>query len=147
MRDDMFKVIVERPRLGRSARKMNRMRSKEAGENQPRKVGVRRQREHNQTRTEYSRQNLASLERYLGKQVGRPWNKVYSDMCIFLSSEHVALQEVGQHLDRIVLKPAIGHLGGWVWGRVWMNGEPRPGQIYVHPKDGLLKRWKVKHGR
>jgi hypothetical protein len=148
MREDMFKVIVERPRLGRSMRKMNRMRSKEAGENQPSKIGVRRQRGHNRTRTKHLNENLAPLKRYLGKQVGRPWNKVYSDICANLSPGNVVQQHVLEHLGDFVLQPVIGRNGEWVWGnRFWMRFEPRPGQMYVHPRDGLLKRWKVKRGQ
>lgn len=148
MREDMFKVIVERPRLGRSMRKMNRMKMKEAGENWSSKVGVRRHRALNGTRTKSLNENLAPLKRFLGKQVGRPWNKVYTDICAHLSPNNIVQQHVLQHLGDFVLKPAIGREGDWVWGNwFWMSDEPRPGQLYVHPRDGLLKRWKVKHGQ
>ena len=143
MRKDMNKVIVERPRGGWRTRKLNRMKIKEAGEDQPSRIGIRRQRKMNGTETKYLNENLAPLKRYLGKQVGRPWNKVYSELRENISPKNTVQMHILEHVHDFVARPAIGKDGNWLWpGRfLWRSG-PHKGQLYIHPADGLLKRLK-----
>lgn len=143
MRKDMNKVIVERPRCGWRTRKLNRMKIKQDGENQPSRIGIRRQRDTNGTRTKGLNENLAPLKRYLGKQVGRPWNKVYSELRENISPKNTVQMHILEHVYDFVARPAIGKDGNWLWPRhfIWRSG-PRKGQLYIHPRDGLLKRLK-----
>lgn len=74
MREDMYKVIVERPRRGGSySRDGRRFR---ASEDAPTKVGMRK----GYGSLKYLNENLAPLRRYLERQAGRPWNLVFSDV-------------------------------------------------------------------
>lgn len=147
MREDMFKVIVERPRRGWRTRKLSRGKLNRAGDTLPKKQGLKRQREENGTRTKWLNENLAPLKRYLDQQVGRPWDKVYSEISANLSQDHTVKQHVRDHLDDFVCTPSIGRNGEWIWRRgIWENWPPGPGELYVHPVDGLLKRWKLKKG-
>jgi hypothetical protein len=148
MRDDMFKVIVERPRRGWRTRKLARGKIKAAGEDYPKRIGVRRQRDTNRTRTKWLNENLAPLRRFLEKQVGRPWNKVHAELCEHLDPGHTVKQHLLEHIDDFVDRPVIGRTGEWIWRRRWYQRPelPTPGQLYVHPVDGLLKRWKLKKG-
>src|SRR5690242_7166676 len=75
MRPDMHKVIVERPRFGGSwARKGRLPRDLESLKA---KEGMRLR---YQERWKEFNDHLGPLRRYLRKQVGRPWNKVYSEL-------------------------------------------------------------------
>ena len=144
MRKDMFKVIVERPRRGARFR-VNRSRLT-GDEALPSRVGMKRFRKINHTDTKELNENLAPLKRFLMKQVGRPWNKVYSEICEHLDANNTVKQHVRDHLkDFIVTKVAIGRDGAW------MNGNDHPGwrgashmcwhqALYVDPYDGLIKR-------
>lgn len=83
MRRDMHKVIVERPRrfgFGLPVRKGRKPRDIEdlpfqESKGRPYLVRGRGWKVKEQT------DNLQPLRRYLLKQVGRPWNKVYSEIC------------------------------------------------------------------
>jgi len=150
MRKDMFKVIVERPRGGADFR-VNR--SRLAGEDDlPARVGMKRFRALNRTRTKWLNENLAPLKRYLMKQAGRPWSKVYSEICENLDANNTVKQHVRDHLqDFVVTKVAIGKDGEWMngteRGRWAVNGVTWSQPLYVDPNDGLLKRsdklWKT----
>jgi hypothetical protein len=154
MREDMDKVLIDRPRFGRSLRKMNRMRAKQMAGNAPSKQGVRRQRWENNTKTKDFNDHLGPLRRYLAKQVGRPWNKVYSDISERIKPGHMMQEHLLEHVWGYVARPQIQRDGAWLWVRgdsgspfgVWTGGKPHDGQLYIHPKDGLLKRWKAKPG-
>jgi hypothetical protein len=133
MREDMAKVIVERPRIKpRNARKGR----SGAIDDLPHREGMRRG---HQLRgeTKSFNDNLAPLRRYLEAQVGRPWNKVYSEIA------------AGHHVDSTVQHHLRGHLRDFVdvaprrglsgWDRAFRSGlwiQP----LYVDPVNGLLCR-------
>jgi len=145
MRQDMNKVIVERPRRGWRTRKLNRAKLKALGEDQPSRIGVRRQRKTNGTQTKFLNENLAPLKRFLGKQVGRPWDKVYSELRENVSPDNAVQMHILEHLDDFVARPSIGRTGEWIWpNRFRWIGGVKKGQLYVHPRDGLLKRATLK---
>ena len=96
MRQDMFKVIVEKPRRGARFR-VNRNRLAGA-EDLPTRIGYKRFRALNRTRTKSLNENLRPLEKYLIRQAGRPWNKVYSEICETLDAGHTVKQHVREHL-------------------------------------------------
>ena len=83
-------------------------------------------------------ENLAPLRRYLERQVGRPWDKVYSEISRHLRVDNPVQQHVRDHLsDFVAIKPR--RRPGAVYGkgqrdRLWYQ------LLYVDPKDGLLKR-------
>ena len=143
MRKDMFKVIVERPRRGADFR-VNR--SRLAGEDDlPSRIGMKRFRTLNHTRSKWLNENLAPLKRYLMKQAGRPWSKVYSEICENLDADNTVKQHVRDHLqDFVVTKVAIGRKGEWMNGNEWpgwrASDAPWRQPLYVDPNDGILKR-------
>lgn len=143
MRDDMNKVLVERPRCGWRTRKLARGKIKQAGEDYPQRIGVRKQRKTNGTESKYLNENLAPLKRFLAKQVGRPWNTVYSELRENVSPSNAVQMHILEHVEDFVAKPSLGKQGEWIWPRrfAWSQG-PRTGQLYIHPRDGLVKRWK-----
>ena len=134
MREDMSRVIVERPRLGGGRTRKGRARPLE---DLPKQEGMQRPHMRSGDWKELN-ENLAPLRRYLERQVGRPWNKVYSEISRHLRVDNPVQQHVRDHLsDFVAIKPR--RRPGAVYGkgqrdRLWYQ------LLYVDPKDGLLKR-------
>lgn len=142
MREDMFKVIVERPRWGsRHAPKAKLRHDKVPGRKHA--TGRRQALEQNGY-TKCLNENLAPLKRYLMKQVGRPWDKVYSEISEHLDTGSTVKQHVRDHLtDFILINVSVDRDGGFMATRHW--GGPQPpelwwAKLYVDPRDGLIKR-------
>ncbi len=87
-------------------------------------------------------ENLSPLRRYLEKQVGRPWNKVYSEISAVLRADSTVQKHVRDHLwDFVKLHPQTVHLSVYPreGGRI-REETAWPQPLYVDPKDGILKR-------
>src|SRR5713226_10677218 len=102
MREDMSRVIVERPRLGGGRTRKGRTRPLE---DLPKQEGM--QRPHMRSGDwKMLNENLAPLRRYLERQVGRPWDKVYSEIARHLRVDNAVQQHVRDHLsDFVAVKP------------------------------------------
>jgi hypothetical protein len=129
MRSDMFKVLVERPRYGgHGARKGRGPRDVE---DYPSKQGMRRPYQ-NQSGGKSLNEHLGPLRRYLRKQVGRPWNKVYSEICAGLRAGHPVHDHVRAHVFDYV---AVDHPRA-------RNNDPNRSahkDFYVDPRTDLLR--------
>ena len=139
MREDMAKVIVERPRIGGSWSRPKRVRRVGPdAELLPRQEGMRRRHDRRKLFNDY----LAPLRRFLRAQVGRPWDKVHAELAQAL------------RLDSTVQRHVLGHVRDYVAvhtrieaGRVWVlagRGAERPIErtgalVYVHPVTGILR--------
>lgn len=132
MRSDMAKVIVERPRRKpRGARKGRPV----ALDDLPSHEGMRRAKALSGNRKEFN-ENLQPLRRYLERQVGRPWSKVYAEISENLRIDNAVQQHVRDHLrDFVLVKPRALH-------RSWFNPRRDPWwqPLYVDPVSGLLCR-------
>src|SRR5258706_2010606 len=140
MRSDMHKVIVERPRMLRSrwTNKKTALRVRSADvlergddyDSGPKRASSAR---HEKRLNE----NLAPLQRYLARQVGRPWNKVYSEICRTIDTRSAIGMHVLQHLgDLVTIDVFIAD--GVLLGRRYCDVRPVSG-LYVHPVTGLLR--------
>src|SRR5262252_4664364 len=139
MRPDMHKVVVERPRHG--SRQKNRKWGQRLPvvpesnyEDQPKFVSSGRKRQYGNA-GKWLSDVLGPLEGFLHNNVGRPWNKVYSELRQGLDARKVTGQHIFDHLEMMVETNCwIGadrnvYSYGW---RYRVNG------FYVHPKSGLL---------
>jgi hypothetical protein len=146
MRPDMHKVIVERPRRGSRGpfKGAPWEKNAELGE-LPAKEGIRKPHSARGTLREFN-EHLAPLKRYLHKQVGRPWNKVYSEISSRLRTTSVVQQHVRQHLWDFVERHATLGAKGAVYGapRAYLGRllKLRPGSLFIHPNSGLLAKVK-----
>jgi len=84
-------------------------------------------------------ENPRLLERFLNSQAGRPWDKVYSEICSNPDSRRSIGIRVLHRIKRLVAtdcflenKHVLCPGGGW--------GPYPPSGFYVHPKSGLLCR-------
>lgn len=148
MRKDMSKVIVERPRRGRSWAKetppgRSRIVEDDGGEPLRAPRGGRSPNRTKPLKTKGLNENLAPLKRYLGKQVGRPWNKVFSEISEHLKPTSTVQQHVRDHIeDFVALKTRMK--AGKVFASARWGGERAIDEDYraffVHPRTGLLKQ-------
>src|SRR5215471_5739175 len=149
MRSDMQKLIVERPRLG------SRLRNLKSGERLtaddvrsaidaaddydggPARASSGR-------RNKGLNENLAPLRRYLHRQIGRPWNKVFSEIRKNLDTRSATGLHIMQHLYqfinvRTVLRDGVVYsLHGCPRGPLPVDG------LYVHPVTDLIRYIKPK---
>jgi hypothetical protein len=142
----MAKVIVERPRhkgwaSDRPKGYLRRLR-RYGDDGPPCREGI-------QARwrggTKSFNEHLGPLRRYLDKQVGRPWDKVFSEICAHISRDSVVQKHVHTHVaDYVTVHvllidgvPCSGE-GGWTYGKPLHQLRYRP--WYVCPRTGLLRR-------
>lgn len=143
MRDDMSKVLVEKPRGGlrsaydlRGTRRKWRNRIDRDGESAPLRYGIRRDAKERKGFGE----NLNPLYRYLSKQIHRPWAKVYSELSAHIDRRNTVQEHLFQHIDDRVAIRTI-----WRDGRVLAHRYGRTGpleecgaELFVHPLTGIL---------
>src|SRR6185436_8226428 len=104
-------------------------------------------------KTKALNENLAPLRRYLESNVGRPWNKVYSELSENLKVTSAVQQHVRDHVEDFVAVKTRMRAGElFVTGR-WGRETPLKDsyqRLYVHPRTGLLRenqhwrRWGAK---
>ena len=144
MRDDMFKVIVERPRRGvgyyrtlpneyRAAKRFKLSTYCTPDDtgweydvddefNVSTKMPMRSKKIGYEGKE--LNENLKPLYRYIDKQVGRLWNDVYSEICANLDTGSTVKQHVRDHIpDHVAIKTFIGGNGEAYsvskYGTVW----------------------------
>lgn len=152
MRADMGKVLVERPRLGgwRFARRPGKGYAKrvrkclDGDDSPPQREAMKRC---HGDGTKHFNEHLASLRRFLNSNVGRPWDKVYSEICKHVDRGNVVQKHILTHLFDYVVTRVVLIDGQPCRGDAYARsyGEPlrtsyRRHQWYVCPKSGLLKR-------
>jgi len=140
MREDMDKVIVERPRRGGGVQGDGRQwrNSRERGSHLGMTQGYRYRKGLNE--------NLAPLRRWLHKQVHRPWDKVYAELCSGIDRRSTVQAHIFLHIDDFVEREAVLRDGEvWVRKSWWRSGGERVPlrdaahvELFVHPATGIL---------
>ena len=133
MRDDMARIIAERPRIPAFNSRKGRRRGLE---DLPTHEGLRRAQSLRSDRKQLN-ENLAPLRRYLESQVGRPWNKVYAGVATRLRVDNTVQQHVRDHLRDFVAITPRRQIHDW---RACMRGGLWWQPLYVNPVTGLLCR-------
>lgn len=140
MRADMAKVIVERPRLGGSAKRKGRAQN---WDQMVSKEGMRAPHVRHWGGKQLN-ENLAPLRRFLRSRVGQKWNDVYSEISAHLKVTSTIQQHVRDHLDHMVHVNLMRDDDGVLWVldgyKPYKLGEGyRREELYVDPDDGVLK--------
>lgn len=145
MRKDMSKVIVERPRVGHAQRTVRPGRTRPLEDEDGEPLRAREPARSLPYRSKSLNENLAPLKRYLAAQVGRPWNKVYSEISANLKPTSTVQQHVRDHVEDFVAIKTRMEAGKvrtsqskFGRGDLALEDDWRP--YYVHPKTGLLRR-------
>jgi hypothetical protein len=136
MREDMQKVIVERPRHGGRRLIYKPRRRGEDWENFPLREGLRRQWKDHKELSD----NLNPLWRYLDKHVGRPWDSVWSEICQTLDFRGVLGFHVKTHIDQHVMRHVRMIAGVAYERRVYWTEWLAVDGLFVNPTSGLLCR-------
>jgi hypothetical protein len=143
MRPDMFKIIVERPRRSHNAdgiRLRTRLGNRTTPVPEDDEAAVHPLLGPFQTKS--LSENLRPLERYLRSSVGRPWDKVYSEIRQRIDARSAVKLHILQHLAHFVeINCHIGPDGvPMAFGRFGL--QPIHYGFYVHPKTGILREAK-----
>jgi hypothetical protein len=147
VRDDMARVLIERPRWNSAGagRTDRREWQRVPIEDWPARQGMKRRCKGG---TKGFSDLLGPLRRFLGSNVGRPWDKVYSEICAglragFPTREHF-LTHVFQFVERhaVLVDGVPHHASGYAIGRPIVPS--RWGSFYVCPKTGLLREAKAR---
>lgn len=90
-------------------------------------------------------ENLSPLYGIVRKNVGRRWDKVYSELCEVFDMRSVINQHILQHLYRFVEKDVFVGDDGKLWIRSKYGGSNFPlygsdTEYYIDPRDDILKR-------
>lgn len=149
MREDMFEVIVERPRYGHRMghwRRARRHDPKVMTDRNPdlllSQIGMRRAARLGRSQKSLN-ENLAPLRRYLERQVNRPWDKVWSEICANLATASTVQQHVRDHVEDFVATTTFMR-DGTVWVTNRYGGPEKltesTRKLFVDPRSGLLRR-------
>lgn len=138
MRNDMAKVIVERPRRAGYATSPGR--AVHNPDCMPSKQGMRAPHVRHYGGKELN-ENLAPLKRFLMSRVGQPWNEVFSEISKNLRVTSTVQAHVRDHVtDFVSVNTSVRD------GEIWVHGY-RPERLatswralYVDPTDGILKK-------
>ena len=146
MRDDMAKVVTERPRRGHgnASRKTTGPRIRrfdpDRDYDEPTRLPVARGRQYGHEAKEFS-DLINPLKRYLRSCIGRPWNKVHSELSRKLDRRSVPGSHIWDHVRwEIETDCHIGadHLA-YSNRRRYLNTEIPVDGLYVHPRTGLIR--------
>lgn len=146
MRDDMYKVIVERPRAGRAwagatAKSARVYRNRD---DTPSKIGMKK----GQASRKGLNENLSPLKRWLESQVNRPWDKVYGELCANIDRRNTVQEHIFAHIDNFVERD-VKVVDGELYVLLYWHSNLSPiGQsrasLYVDPRTGILRKNKLR---
>jgi hypothetical protein len=143
MRSDMFKVIVERPRLRRAGALdayKGSARIFRNDEDSPAHLGMQR----GYSRHKWLNENLSPLKRWLHKQVSRHWDHVYAELAGNIDKRNPVQAHIFAHIDQFVerrLEERDGELvivGRHAHDQRSTLAHRWAADLYVHPRTGLL---------
>ena len=149
MRKDMDKLLVTTPRIGSSLKnrevKEARRSAREGGyDDLPRNSSMKpksRKWDERKQLNEY----LNPLVRYLSKNCGRPWNKVYSEICENMDRRGAVQDHIFQHLfDYVELHPIFKDGRPHSTGYGGLSRLYRTGWTFYVDKTGALREPKEK---
>lgn len=142
MREDMARVLVGRPRSGMRLR-LKRRKLHQNDRRRPDEA-LRREAMSRGRGTKWLNENLSPLERYLRRQVGRPWDIVYSEISSRLRPINAVQQHVRDHvLDFVAIDTWLEDgdiiVQGRFGGRVVLSDSGWRPDFYVCPCTGVLR--------
>src|ERR1700722_596161 len=156
MRSDLAKVVTERPRAGlriKSPKGYSRNLQRFSDEDHPKREKIRQKWKTYHNDAKVFTDLLGPLYGYLKKQVGRPWNKVYSEIAKKLPRKSLQGIHIQDHIFQFVELNVV-----MIDGKPHHKTQPRYSEIteiysvsgekypdlYVNPDNGLLCKAKVK---
>jgi hypothetical protein len=151
MRDDMAKVVTERPRRGHGNKSKKttglpiRHYDPDADYDEPVRLPIARRRQYGWDAKDFS-DLINPLKRYLRSCIGRPWNKVHSELSQKLDRRSLS----GCHIwDHVMLEIETDcYIGpdrlAYSNNRKYGHGEWPIDGLYVDPRTGLIREQRPK---
>lgn len=144
MRPDMGKIAVDAKRFGDHFGRVSSRAQKHRAQDdeRPNKVSMSRARFGNM----HPGENLAPLYRWLGKQVDRRWDDVYSEINVTLKGGYTNLEHIKSHVLQRVNRGQIKYIDGWphAWFQYsWRTESPWRALArdeYFVDDEGVLRR-------
>src|SRR5262249_51526609 len=146
MRDDMAKVVTERPRRGHAEKSKKttgrpiRRYDPDADYEEPTRLPISRGRQYGCNAKEFS-DLINPLKRYLRSCIGRPWNKVHSELSQKLDRRSLSGSHIWDHVmweietDCFIGPDGLAYRNNCHGG---VSDCPVVG-LYVHPRTGLIR--------
>jgi hypothetical protein len=137
MRDDMSKVIVERPRIPAYTRKGRVIKDTDLYTSHE---GMRTAHVRNYNGKQLN-ENLAPLLRFLTSRVGQNWDSVYSEICENIKITNAVQDHIRIHVKQYVETSTSIDNDGNIWinrGRPCLLADDRLTRFYVDPISKLL---------
>lgn len=154
MRRDMAKVVIERPRGGSHLPSLKTAKRLSKDEVNAEDHGATRLRSSPVAQYGYdakpSELHSSPLRRFLQKRIGRPWNKIYSELSE-VDERSISGQRVLNHIECEVefhceeIDKKIYRKNDWMHG---LRGKRPVEGFFIHPRTGLLcyaKRIKIQY--
>jgi hypothetical protein len=144
----MARVVIERPRYHSSGR-YHEVRPRDVTRRDietlgdlPHCEGMRRPHVRRKSLSDL----LGPLRKFLVRQVGRPWDNVYSEICERISPNSTVQLHILGHIEDLIEIKVIVDTEGRLRrppGRRWRSSaylDDRPGLLYVDPRTGIIRR-------
>lgn len=148
MRDDMAKVVTERPRRGHrnKSNKTTGLRIRRYDPDheydEPTRLPVARYRQYGYNAKEFS-DLINPLKRYLRSRIGKPWNKVHSELSQKFDRRGVNGSHIWDHVmleietDCYIGDDGLAYTNNRKY--IFRTCERPIRGLYVHPKTGLIR--------
>lgn len=151
MRPDMSKVIVERERINsadkfHSSRHSKKFKPKDL-EDAVTYEGMTRRYRYFHGDAKQLNENLSPLKRYLRSCVGKPWDKVYSEINKHIDVNNAVQAHIRQHIKQYIeFNPIKDTQGNYIRSRRFGRQYLVNGDLFVDSR-GILRSAKLKHSK
>ena len=151
MRDDMAKVVTERPRRGHGNKSKKttglpiRRYDPDADYDEPVRLPIARRRQYGWDAKDFS-DLINPLKRYLRSCIGKPWRKVHSDLSQKLDRRSISGSHIWDHVmwevetDCFIGPDRLAYSNR----RPRRRGEQPIVGLYVHPRTGLIREQRLR---
>ena len=145
MREDMYKVVINRPRYASRYATKTKLRYLTGHDLPHRVTGKQILRYKKKAITKYFSDHVMPLKRYLFSQRGRKWDDVFSEICAQLDTGSTVKMHVHEHIDGFIMRKVRVDEHGQFWASDGYKPEG-PSRwrtdLYVCPLDGRIKETK-----
>jgi hypothetical protein len=150
MRDDMAKVVTERPRRGHQNKSKKttgrpiRRYDPEADYDEPVRLPVARFRQYGYNAKEFS-DLISPLKRYLRSCIGQSWKKVHSELSRKLDRRSLSGLHIWNHVLAEIETDCYvdGDRRVYSNNRKYRTDERAVRGLYVHPKTGVIREQRI----
>lgn len=155
MRKDISQVVITTKRWGDKLSRVRRIRREKGDlESLPRRESIRPKGQLLgwDAKHYHLGENLGALKRFVESKVGQHWDSVYAGICEHLNRSSTTHAHIFQHLfgyieTKCYWKDGVLYSCSFYGDRSSRPYEVMPGEIYVCPKSGMIRRMKQRRSQ